>query len=542
MRRIVITGPQPVDMLDLVGPLEVFKFAPEYEVAVASPEGTTDLQLNHGFKISDTVPFTNLAGQIDTLVVAGGPGANDELYDDHYLSHITELASRSRRIAGICTGAFVLAAAGLLDGKRAVTHWAYCDKLSRQYPSVVVEPDQIYLRDGSIYTSAGITAGMDLALALVEEDHGHQVALEIARILVMFLVRPGGQSQYSHMLSRQAATSQPLRELQVWMIENLRENLSVERLAKRMGMSPRNFTRVCLRETRMNPGQFVDRMRVEAAQQMIDSSAMGLKEITDACGFQTPLAMRRTFLHDLSERHGDQIKLFALDVTDESATASAVKAAIGAFGSLEVVINNAGYGNLSSVEDTPMSDFRAQIETNLFGTIIVTKAALPYFRQRKAGHFVQFSSMGGRIGPPGRGPYSAAKWGVEGFSEVLSREVAPLGIKVTIVEPGGFRTDFAGSSTKLSEGNPDYDSTVGATAKFQRDYNGKQPGDPKKAAQAIVRLTQEQKPPLRLLLGSDAYNGAEKNDLARLEEARSWKELSRSTDFESRPPHPERPK
>ena len=236
-------------------------------------------------------------------------------------------------------------------------------------------------------------------------------------------------------------------------------------------------------------------------------------------------------LRDLSERHGDQIKLFALDVTDESAAASAVKAAIGAFGSLEVVINNAGYGNLSSVEDTPMSDFRAQIETNLFGTIIVTKAALPYFRQRKVGHFVQFSSMGGRIGPPGRGPYSAAKWGVEGFSEVLSREVAPLGIKVTIVEPGGFRTDFAGSSTKLSEGNPDYDSTVGAIARFQRDYNGKQPGDPKKAAQAIVRLTQEPKPPLRLLLGSDAYNGAEKNDLARLEEARSWKELSLSTDF-----------
>ena len=137
----------------------------------------------------------------------------------------------------------------------------------------------------------------------------------------------------------------------------------------------------------------------------------------------------------------------------------------------------------------------------------------------------------GWIGPPGRGPYSAAKWGVEGFSEVLSRELAPLGIKVTIIEPGGFRTDFAGSSTKLSEGHPEYDSTVGATARFQRAYNGKQPGDPKKAAQAIVRLTQEQKPPLRLLLGSDAYNGAEKNDLARLEEARAWKELSLSTDF-----------
>ena len=236
-------------------------------------------------------------------------------------------------------------------------------------------------------------------------------------------------------------------------------------------------------------------------------------------------------LGDLSAQYRSQVKLFDLDVTDESAAAAAVKTAIDTFGSLDAVINNAGYGNLSSVEDTPISDFRAQIETNLFGTIIVTKAALPYFRERKRGHFVQFSSMGGRIGPPGRGPYSAAKWGVEGFSEVLSRETAPLGIKVTIVEPGGFRTDFAGRSTKLSEGHPEYDTTVGATARFQRDYNGKQPGDPKKAARAIVQLTQERNPPLRLLLGSDAYNGAEKNDLSRLEEARRWKELSLSTDF-----------
>jgi NAD(P)-dependent dehydrogenase (short-subunit alcohol dehydrogenase family) len=253
-----------------------------------------------------------------------------------------------------------------------------------------------------------------------------------------------------------------------------------------------------------------------------------------AAGYKVLATARDTAsLRDLSERYGGQVKLFALDVTDETMAAAGVRAAIDAFGSLDVVINNAGYGNLSSVEDTMMEDFRAQIETNLFGTIIVTKAALPYFRERKAGHFIQFSSMGGRIGPPGRGAYSAAKWGVEGFSEVLSREVAPLGIKVTIVEPGGFRTDFAGSSTTLSEGRPEYDSTVGKTARFQRDYNGKQPGDPKKAAQAIIQLTREQNPPLRLLLGSDAYNGAEKNDLARLEEARRWKELSVSTDFES---------
>jgi NAD(P)-dependent dehydrogenase (short-subunit alcohol dehydrogenase family) len=236
-------------------------------------------------------------------------------------------------------------------------------------------------------------------------------------------------------------------------------------------------------------------------------------------------------LSDLAAQHGDRVRLFALDVTDEKASAAAVNTAIRTFGSLDVVINNAGYGNVSPVEDTSLTEFRAQIETNLFGTIIVTKAALPYFRERKAGRFVQVSSVGGRIGPAGRGPYSTAKWGVEGFSEVLSREVAPLGIKVTIVEPGGFRTDFAGSSTRLSEGHPDYDSTVGASARFQRDFDGKQPGDPKKAAEAIVRITQEENPPLRLLLGADAYTRAETNDLARLEEARQWKGLSLSTGF-----------
>src|SRR6185312_7593391 len=170
--------------------------------------------------------------------------------------------------------------------------------------------------------------------------------------------------------------------------------------------------------------------------------AAGNKVLATARGIES--------LADLSDRYGDQVKLFALDVTDEAAAAAnAVKTATDLFGSLDVVINNAGYGNLSSIEDTPLSEFRAQIETNLFGTIIVTKAALRYFREKKAGQFIQFSSVGGRIGPPGRGPYSAAKWGVEGFSEVLSREVALLGIKVTIVEPGGFRTDFAGSSTEL---------------------------------------------------------------------------------------------
>jgi NAD(P)-dependent dehydrogenase (short-subunit alcohol dehydrogenase family) len=237
-------------------------------------------------------------------------------------------------------------------------------------------------------------------------------------------------------------------------------------------------------------------------------------------------------LGGFAARYADQVRAYALDVTDEVAARSAVDAAIQTFGRLDVVVNNAGYGNIKPIEETSVREFREQLETNLFGTIIVTKAALPHFRAAGSGQFIQFSSVGGRIGPAGRGPYAAAKWGVEGFSEVLFREVGPLGIKVTIVEPGGFRTDFAGRSTKLEEGDPAYDATVGAAARFQREYDGKQPGDPMKAALAIIKLTQIDKPPLRLLLGQDAYDGARRNDLARLEEAETWKEVSTSTGFD----------
>jgi transcriptional regulator GlxA family with amidase domain len=310
MRRIVITGPPPVQILDVAGPLEVFSSAPEYELVLSSPDGADVLRTSRGIGLTGAIPLGDISDPIDTLLIAGGPGAENGVYDDGYLAWIRDAAKRSRRVASICTGAFLLAAAGLLEGKQAVTHWAFCDQLARDFPSVLVKPDPIYLRDGSIYTSAGITAGIDLSLALVEEDHGHKVALEVARGLVMFLVRPGGQAQYSHMLSRQAVTSQPLRELQVWMWEHLREGLGIERLAERMGVSARHFTRVCLRETKMNPGQFVDRMRVEAAQQMIDSSAMGLKEIADACGFQSADSMRRTFLRVIGITAGEYTNRF----------------------------------------------------------------------------------------------------------------------------------------------------------------------------------------------------------------------------------------
>ena len=233
----------------------------------------------------------------------------------------------------------------------------------------------------------------------------------------------------------------------------------------------------------------------------------------------------------LAGKFGESVHTVPLDVTNEKQARYAVEAAIQTFGGLDVLVNNAGYGNVSSVEDTSLADFRAQIETNLFGVIIMTKAVLPYFRERASGHIIQISSIGGRVGPAGRAAYAATKFGVEGFSESLSKEVGPLGIKVTIVEPGGFRTDFAGSSTTLREGRPEYDTTVGATVRFQRDYDGKQPGDPMKAAGALLHIASLSEPPLRLLLGTDAYNAAEKHTMQMLASDRDWKDLSISTDF-----------
>ena len=236
-------------------------------------------------------------------------------------------------------------------------------------------------------------------------------------------------------------------------------------------------------------------------------------------------------LDDLVSRYGDRIRTARLDVTDPQQVDAAVQETVRAFGRIDVVANIAGYSNIGSIEDTGLEDIRAQIETNLFGTINVTKAVLPVMRTQRAGHILQFSSVGGRIGSTGRAAYSAAKWGVEGFSEVLATETAPLGIKVTIIEPGGFRTDFAGTSSKMHAGRPEYDATVGAAERFQRDYNGKQPGDPAKAAAVIVAVAALAQPPLRLLLGSDAVRIVEQADRAKAAADLRWRHLSVSTDY-----------
>lgn len=236
-------------------------------------------------------------------------------------------------------------------------------------------------------------------------------------------------------------------------------------------------------------------------------------------------------LEPLLERFGDNLRLVALDVTNEAAAQAAIGLAVEAFGGVDVVVNNAGYGELGSVEDASLESFRRQIEVNLIGTIIVTKAAIPVLRRQRRGHIVQFSSVGGRIGAPARAAYSAAKWGIEGFSESLAREMALVGVHVTIVEPGGFRTGFAQAAHATAEGCADYDAVVGAAVRMQRAYDGRQPGDPAKAAIVLLKLVDMDRPPLRIALGSDAVNAIATTDRQRLEELERWRELSVSTDF-----------
>ncbi|WP_336216750.1 oxidoreductase [Nonomuraea sp. LPB2021202275-12-8] len=244
-------------------------------------------------------------------------------------------------------------------------------------------------------------------------------------------------------------------------------------------------------------------------------------------------ARRPEQLDDLVQAHGDSVRAVRLDVTDPAAARAAVSTAVEAFGSLDVLVNNAGYADSGPIEETPDDDFRAQIETNLFGVVNVTKAALPVLRGQRSGLVMQISSIGGRVGgTPGLAAYQAAKFAVEGFSEVLAAEMRPLGVKVVIIEPGGFRTDWGGSSMRIQPVGADYEQTVGVVHAYRREADGSQPGDPARAAQVLVRIADLDEPPLRLLLGSDAVRMAEQASRSRAAEAERWAEVSRSTDFE----------
>jgi transcriptional regulator GlxA family with amidase domain len=312
-RRVVIVAFDGCQTLDVVGPLDVFGGAceaqarrgardPGYETVVAGV-GPRPFRSTSGLAM---VPDTTLAREasrrgpfrgapIDTLLVAGGAGARRAAQDRGVVEAVARLAARARRVTSVCTGAFVLAAAGLLDGRRATTHWAHCERLAAAFPAVRVETSPIYVRDGAVWTSAGVTAGIDLALALVEEDLGREVALLVARELVVFVRRAGGQSQFSAQLAAQTAARVPIRDLQSWILDHPDAALDVPALARRAGMSVRHFCRVFRAEVGVPPAAYVERVRVETARRLLETTADGVEEVARRAGFGTPEALRRAF-------------------------------------------------------------------------------------------------------------------------------------------------------------------------------------------------------------------------------------------------------
>jgi transcriptional regulator GlxA family with amidase domain len=281
--------------LDLSGPAEVFAAAGGYDLLVAAVEPGS-VRTTSGLRVGVDAPLRDVTGAVDTLVVVGGEGTRAAVADDELVRQVRRLAGRSRRVASVCSGAFVLAQAGLLDGRTATTHWSVCDLLAAAYPAVTVDPDPIYVRDGNVWTSAGVTAGMDLALALVETDLGREAALRVARRLVLFLHRPGNQSQFSAQLDGQLADRDVLRDLQAFVVDNPGADLTVAALARRVGMSERHLARCFHREVGVTPARYVERVRVEAARRRLEESDDAVEAVAAACGFGTAETLRRTFL------------------------------------------------------------------------------------------------------------------------------------------------------------------------------------------------------------------------------------------------------
>jgi transcriptional regulator GlxA family with amidase domain len=313
-RRVVIVTFEGVQSLDLTGPLEVFSGADRYvqhgasgrgdrpgtgyEIETAAPT-RGPIRTSSGLTVVADTTLAEIDGPIDTLVVAGGDGVHDLLDDVDTVGHIARLAGASRRVTSVCSGAFLLAEAGLLDGRRATTHWARCRQFAERYPAVTVDPDPIFTRDGNVFTSAGVTAGMDLALALVEDDLGRDAALTIARHLVLFLRRPADQAQFSAQLSTQLADRDELRDLQTWIADHVGEDCTVERLAERAAMSSRHLARLFSEQVGTTVARYVEQVRLETARRRLEESSEPIAAIATSCGFGTPETMRRTFLRSI---------------------------------------------------------------------------------------------------------------------------------------------------------------------------------------------------------------------------------------------------
>ena len=311
VKTIVFLGFPGSQILDITGPFQVFVRAAEiylrshpkqnspYKVFLASTTRSRTIVTNCGLSLTATDTLRSLRGPIHTLLVAGGTGVEKASHDTDVIAWLRKVSPRLQRLGSICTGAFLLASAGLLDGKRVATHWKWAEELASRFNKITVDPEPIYIRDGNIYTSAGVLAGMDLALALVEMDLGASTALEVARELVMYLRRAGGQSQFSTALTLQASDRKQIEELRCWAVDHLSSDLRVENLAHRAGMSPRNFARVFGKETGITPARFVEKLRVESARRRLEESQDDLDKIAHDCGVGSVQALRRSFLRVL---------------------------------------------------------------------------------------------------------------------------------------------------------------------------------------------------------------------------------------------------
>lgn len=298
-----------IQMLDAVGPAEVFAGATiglqgrGYRLRVVSPDGTS-VRADSGLRLEVDGALCDVDEPVDTLIVAGGLGF-DAAAVPEFVDAIRHVARRARRVCSVCSGAFLLAAAGLLGGRSATTHWLVCGGLARRYPEITVEPDRIFVQDGNVYTSAGVTAGIDLALALVEADHGAELARHVARALVVFLQRPGGQSQFSARLDHGVAADSPLRPVLDAITVDPAADHSLPRLAERARMSERHLGRLFGKETGTTPARFVERVRVEAARDLLERSALPVDAVSQRSGFGSDETMRRAFLRVLGVAPSD---------------------------------------------------------------------------------------------------------------------------------------------------------------------------------------------------------------------------------------------
>jgi transcriptional regulator GlxA family with amidase domain len=307
-QRVVIVTFDTAQILDVTGPLEVFssatRFVPsaQYRTELVSVAGGPVLSTS-GMEFA-TTRLADVTGPVDTLMVAGGRDMDDACADQELLHHLHRLAADARRVTSVCSGAFVLAAAGLLDGRRATTHWAECHVLANGYPTVEVDHDAIYVRDGNIWTSAGVTAGIDLALALVAEDHGRKAAAAVARQLVVYLRRSGGQAQFSALLTAQDADSEPVQDLLTWLPDHLTEDLTVPKLARQAKLSERHFSRLFKAEVGVSPADHIEAVRLETACRLLESTHASIEQVASTCGFGTTETMNRSFKRRLGTTPG----------------------------------------------------------------------------------------------------------------------------------------------------------------------------------------------------------------------------------------------